>query len=133
MGLHFYYGGTLGAADGTLISSGDLTSPLIFDGMYPGSSTSSVAKTLFLRADAGEIWRDVNIILREFTTTSHFSLSAPSKGFIGGYTASDKSIFWIPKVTDVNISMTLTASSTSTETSGSPDTSAYIIAFGRLT
>jgi hypothetical protein len=56
--LHFYSGGTEGARDGTLISNGDLTSPAVFDGMYPASgSPVTVTRDVYLRADTGETYK----------------------------------------------------------------------------
>ena len=65
MGLKFYVGGTTGAQNGTLLSDGDMTNPLIFDGMYPAAGvTVSKSRSIHIRADAGETWHWVQVQVR---------------------------------------------------------------------
>ena len=115
MAIRFYVGGTPGATDGTLISSGDMTAPVIFDGMYPAAGViATKAKNIFVRADPGEVWMGV-----------HMALVAPSgRIYISNYiyNASVPTISWdnnagpnglrmyLPKLGSVNIGFILTAS-----------------------
>lgn len=129
MGLKFYINGTVGAKDGTLVSSGNMMSPIVFDGMYPGASGSQVSKTIFIRADDGETWRDVNMQFKG-STSARFEYSSPSSGFVTGYDSGNPQvILFLPKVTSNNISFVVTAKSLSSE-STSPDTSVSLVAWG---
>lgn len=132
MGLHFYFGGSEGATDGTLISSGDLSAPAIFDGMYPGGSPVTVTRKICIRADSGEIWRDVNVQLKG-NTNQRMRIQVISKGCQGWVSSTPPGLFslFLPQVSSVNISFTVQASAVSTE-SNSPDTSVSLIAFGRM-
>ena len=132
MGLHFYHGGTEGAADGTLISSGDLSAPAIFDGMYPGTSSVSVTRKICIRADNGETWRDVNVQLKG-NVNQRMRISVISKGCQGWVPSNPPGLFslFLPQVSSVNIAFNVVASAVSTE-NNSPDTSVSLIAFGRM-
>ena len=128
MAIHFYKGGTSGAQDGTLISEGDLSNPLIVDGFYPASGvtlTKDVA--IAVRADSGETWRLVQLGIKSSTLASVKKYS-----IVGG----TKKIYWwngaiafLPTVTDKNQIITVRVSASGNETN-SPDTSAKLCAFG---
>ena len=132
MGLHFYLGGSEGATDGTLISKGDLSAPVIFDGMYPGASSVTVTRKICIRTDAGETWRDVNIQLKN-NVNQRLRISVISKGCQGWVSSNPPGLFslFLPELTGVNIAFNVIATAVSTE-NNSPDTSVSLIAFGRL-
>lgn len=58
MAVRLYIGGTEGNQDGELISNGDMTNPITFDGYDIETGDVSYAQfaKLYLRADAGEEW-----------------------------------------------------------------------------
>ena len=118
MALRFYAGGTSGLKDGTLISNGDGSAPIVFDGMYPGSADIAVSKIVMIRADEGEEWCDVNISLKAATAISdanvRIDLAAPDAGYPG-------SLFFYPWVGSANKPVQLIALAKPTDT-GSPDT-----------
>jgi len=131
MGLHFYLNGTEGQKDGILISSGDLTNPIVFDGMYPGSATVKKTVNVAIRADAGEVWRFVNIVLKG-THAHRFTFA----NYADWYMSSTKAIalgtgggLLILKVTDTNKVFQLTAAAAPTDT-GSPDTTVKLVSWG---
>lgn len=132
MSLKFYQNATDGAKDGTLISSSDGTAPVIFDGMYPGASTVSKTISIAIRADAGEVWRFVNLTCKG-TSLAKFKLDGTNLGSYGSAklwvdVQPARSCF-IRKVTDTNIVFSVTAEASPSDT-GSPDTSVSLVAWG---
>lgn len=139
MALHFYLGATSGNADGTLISSGDNTAPVVFDGMYPatGSWASKTVSTIAIRADSGEVWRRVHVTLQFNDSATSFqyasitaSSAAASQGVYYTYGSYMKNVLFIKKVTDVNIMLTVSMLAYGSDTSGSPDTNIKLVAWG---
>lgn len=58
MAVRLYIGGTEGNKDGTLVSNGDMSNPIVFDGYDIESGDVSYAQfaKAYLRADEGEEW-----------------------------------------------------------------------------
>lgn len=123
MGLKFYKNATAGTKDGVLLSSGDGTEPIIFDGMYPGVATVSKSfSNIAIRADDGEVWRCVYLTCKG-TNAGKFYISASNTYISTSYNAL------IRKVTDTNTLITVTAEASPTD-AGSPDTSVDLVAWG---
>jgi len=130
MGLHFYLNGTEGQKDGILISSGDLTNPIVFDGMYPGSATVKKTVNVAIRADAGEVWRFINIVLKG-THAHRFTFGGYQRamGNSAPIALGEGGGLLILKVTDTNKVFQLTAAAAPTDT-GSPDTTVKLVSWG---
>jgi len=64
MALHFYMNGTEGAKDGVEVSNGDLSNPIVTDGVYVAEGTTVTKRIpLSIRADEGETWRQVELLV----------------------------------------------------------------------
>lgn len=64
MALHFYMNGTAGAKDGVEVSNGDLSNPIVTDGVYVAEGTTVTKRIpLSIRADEGETWRQVELLV----------------------------------------------------------------------
>lgn len=133
MALHFYMGGTTNNQDGTEISNGDLTNPLIFDGAYPAAGTTlEKSITIHIRADAGETWKGVVV-----GGTSQTKMQVANRIFFGSNSrnsvinisgANNSSAtrpLYLQSVSDVNIAIIVTAFFYGNDTN-SPDTSVKI-------
>lgn len=123
MALHFYMNGTTGAQDGTEISNGDLSNPLLFDGFYVASGVDvSKTKTIYIRADAGETWKTVLVVLVSNDSKNYqFTISGSQAARIGDQTYPHFSCNFFPTITDTNVSMTVTAIVNGSKTD-TPDT-----------
>lgn len=139
--IRFYMKGTVGAKDGTEISSNTLANPLIADGFYPASGVT-VTKDIpvYIRADSGETWKDVIVGVISTTTDERakFEVSPATVGSVvgksillfysGGTTYTEKFPFF-PELTDTNQSLILTVKASGDE-SNSPDTSQKLMVIG---
>lgn len=135
MALHFYMGGTTGNQDGTEISNGDLTNPLIFDGAYPAAGTTlEKSITIHIRADAGETWKGV--ILALISTAKQNNASRANiqaeffiaiRGVSNSGSYATQKLQYLPSVSDTNIAITVTAYFSGSATN-TPDTSVKIAA-----
>lgn len=136
MAIRFYMNGTEGATDGTEISNGDLTNPLVADGFYPAAGTT-VSKNidLMLRADAGETWKCVITAVGSSTTNelSKFALTQPNGNYVAFYNSSTNAgqLPFYAEVKDVNQKLTLTVSASGDE-NNSPDTTQKLIVVGGI-
>jgi hypothetical protein len=125
---------TDGLQDGTLISSSDGTAPVVFDGMYPGAATvSKTVGNLAIRADAGEVWRFVNLTFKG-TSINRFIFTGANVGNSLSYKLATTNTTnavdaLLKKVTDVNIGFSVTADAAPAD-SGSPDTSVQMVSWG---
>ena len=127
MGLKFYVGGTTGAQNGTLLSDGDMTNPLIFDGMYPATGvTVSKLRSIHIRADAGETWHWVQVQVRG-AYSANFGLTS-NVGANDGYHSSIGCLL-LATVTDVNQPITISGSCSGSDTN-SPDVTSKLVAWG---
>ena len=130
MAIHFYKGGTSGAQDGTLISEGDLSNPLIVDGFYPASGVTLTKDVdIAVRADSGETWRLVQLGIKSSTLASvqkYKIVGGTKKIYCRNWNGV---IAFLPTVTDKNQIITVRVSASGDETN-SPDTSAKLCAFG---
>ena len=123
MALHFYGGAvTIGGTNGTLLSSGDGSAPLVFDGMFPGASDVTKKLTIAVRADPGEQWYHCVISLKG-TYQNRFYLSNYA------YTSTNMSFgnsLYYPIVGDTNKLLDITAYAGPTDPTG-PDTSVDLV------
>lgn len=140
MAIHFYYGGTDGKQDGTLISNGDLTSPLVADGFYPASGvTLSKTIPIQIRADAGETWQAVSIAFVSDTEDiyngnadkSLVSIPTDDNSNIWSYCAGMENCFIAGGVHDTNKTFNIQIRANGDGTN-SPDTSIKIITTGGI-
>jgi hypothetical protein len=135
LAIRFYIGGTASARDGTLISSGDLTAPSIFDGMYPAAGGRvSRSVPIMMRADVGELWKNVNVQLKgAYINKWNISGKIPMWYAVGPSFNTIGRICYFISVGDVNISLgTVTGYANGSESLGvSPDTTTQLIAYGR--
>lgn len=137
MAIRFYIGGTEGMKNGTLISNGDGTAPIMFDGIYPGAAEVTISRTISIRADEDEEWLYINIGID--STVKVNATAADNRIFFGnvsldpgnvwGTTGPGQSIF-VPYVGDLNRNFVVYARAKPTEV-GSPDTSIRLVANGR--
>ena len=121
MALHFYMNGTTGAQDGVEISNGDLSNPLVFDGFYAASGvTLSKTKTIHIRADAGEIWKVVTIVVTDSNKTNacKFTINIPNalKWVVSANSPYGIANFY-PQVSDTNLPIKIKAYVVGGETS----------------
>ena len=127
--IRFYMNGTEGAQDGTEISNGDLSNPLVVDGFYPAAGvTVSKTVTVMVRADAGETWKLV-IIAVVSTTTNERSKFAVTTEYSINNSGPSNNFPYFPEVTSVNQALTLTVSANGGE-SNSPDTTQKLMIIG---
>lgn len=125
MALRFYRNATAGARDGVLVSSGDETAPIIFDGMYPGVATvSKTLSNIAIRADSGEVWRFVYLTCRG-TNAVKFKIDSVNGSTIIGTNRSAL----IKKVDDTNTLLSINTEASPSDT-GSPDTTVDLVAWG---
>lgn len=132
MAIRFYMNGTEGATDGTEISNGDLTNPLVVDGFYPAAGiTVSKTVTLMVRADAGETWKGVIIAVVSSTTDerSKFNISGIKEILTVINQSGHRLTPFYPSVSNVNQALTLTVSASGNE-SNSPDTTQKLMMIG---
>ena len=127
MAIRFYMNGTKGATDGTEISNGDLTNPLVVDGFYPAAGvTVSKTVTLMVRADAGETWKGVILAITSDTDErDKFALYSQNEIYYGDYCR----LPFYPELKDVNQYLNLTVSANGDE-SNSPDTTQKLQVIG---
>ena len=128
MALRLYMNGTEGMRDGTPISSGDGTAPLLLDGLYPGTSEVTLTKNICIRGDLGEEWRDVNIGIHRspaLASTDERRVFTTNGGANDGPTNH----FFYFFVGDTNRMLEIKARATPADT-GAPDTAAKIFVHG---
>lgn len=138
MALHFYIGGTDGGQDGTEISNGDLSNPLVFDGFNAtDGAIVSKTKTIHIRADAGETWYFVCVAACDSDTTGEksyiFYYNGPTtklKTYTGMYDSVTGSTYcsFINKLGDTNIPIQIIGTFVGGESS--PDSSIKLVVIG---
>lgn len=133
MAIRFYVNGNAGQRDGSLISNGDGSAPLMFDGMYPGSAAITIARTVLIRADLGEEWRDVDVYLKSPSQLTYASndLANGSGTLRIAFMVVGPLLpkLFFPKIADINIPLTIYAVAKPSDT-GSPDISVDIALVG---
>ena len=149
MALRFYINGSRGGTDGTELSGGNGSSPIMFDGMYPGTSTIGIYRTISIRPDSGEDWRDVMILIKHnqsdpanirmcfktdygngyYTTLGGVNCTGIAFEYIPDLQLQIMGIY-VPRLKANNSNFTIYCFAKTTDT-GSPDISAEIVAFGR--
>jgi len=87
LALRFYKNATENKRDGEEISGGDLTNPVIFDGMYPAVGSTLAKKiTVMVRADEGEEYFNVLVgILNGDNNIRIYMKDQPSAGTTNGF------------------------------------------------
>lgn len=112
MALHFYMNGTAGAKDGVEVSNGDLSNPIVTDGVYVAEGTTVTKRIpLSIRADEGETWRRVELLVM----SSENSIGDDTYSFGGvtaifrvvDFTGSWEYLYGKSTVTDVNTNFVL--------------------------
>ena len=140
MALRIYSGGTVNMKDGILVSNGDESAPIIYQGMYPGSADVQVNKKLCIRADNGEVWRDVTLYLikgsadyfdKSYSGSMRMSLSGGPWQYSGVWEQATAQLYF-HKITDTNTIFDLWTFVKPTD-SGSPDISYNLYVSGRRT
>ena len=128
--IRFYMNGTAGKQDGTEISNGDLSNPLVVDGFYPAAGvTVSKTVTVMVRADAGETWKCVQVTVGSTTTDERTKYSISTPHFIR-YNYST-GVPLIPSLSDTNQALTITVSANGSETN-TPDTTQKLMVIGGI-
>lgn len=153
MAIHFYINGTDGAKDGEELSNGDLSYPVVADGMYPAAGTTVYKElpVIHVRCDPGEVQYLVLIEIRGTNADNYWVLENLTgggdaarclQGYDYGYGSNsnfgDKTGsrgnykhvgYIIRRLADVNVPLYLMCSASGSETN-SPDTSCKIYARG---
>lgn len=131
MAIRFYMNGTEGAKDGTEISSGDLSNPLVVDGLYPGAGiTVSKSVAVMIRADPGETWKGVVVAVTCKTNEiNRFLINAENHICFKGNGRYYCKFPFLPELKDVNKQLTLTVMANGDE-SNSPDTTTKLQVIG---
>ncbi|MCH4157639.1 MAG: hypothetical protein LKF34_03445 [Acidaminococcaceae bacterium] len=134
MAIRFYVNGTVGAQDGTEISSGDLSNPLVADGFYPAVGvTVSKSIPVMVRADTGEVWKCVAVAVTS-TTANEIDKFALNSSYLMQMLGNGNNIANIPffaELTDKNQALQLTVSASGDE-SNSPDTTQKLMVLGGI-
>lgn len=134
MAIRFYMNGTKGATDGTEISNGDLTNPLVADGFYPAVGvTVSKSIPVMVRADTGEVWKCVAVAVTS-TTANEIDKFALNSSYLMQMLGNGNNIANIPffaELTDKNQALQLTVSASGDE-SNSPDTTQKLMVLGGI-
>lgn len=130
LALHFYLNGSTGNRDGTLLSSGDWSNPLVFDGLYPGAASVFKTLTIHIRADMGETWRAVNLQFKG-TNNARFKFTGGVSYFqtTGFYDPGYGATAFFLKIQDINFAVPIKVEATPKDTN-SPDTSVQLVAWG---
>ena len=82
MSIHFYVDGTIGGQDGIELSDGDLSHPLVVDGMYPaaGATVFKELPPIYVRCDPGEVQYMVLVEVRGQTASKYLVLAKGGAG-----------------------------------------------------
>lgn len=132
MAIRFYKNGTTGAQDGEEISNGDLSNPLVFDGMYPiEGTTSSKSVDICVRADVGERWAFVGFSVKG-GNSNRIAIYSSRNLCVNSWSSNGGTNYYmpmVPLVEDKNISIKIVAYSIGSETN-TPDTTCKIKAWG---
>ena len=134
MAVRFYMNGTEGAQDGTEISNGDLSNPLVADGFYPAAGvTVSKSIPVMVRADAGEVWKCVAVAVTSTTANeiNKFALNGSHYMLMLGNGSNIANIPFFAELTDKNQALQLTVSASGDE-SNSPDTTQKLMVLGGI-
>lgn len=132
MALRFYKNGTTGMQDGEEISNGDLSNPVVFDGLYPAAGGSiTIKRKLHIRADAGELYKCVFVGITTEAEKVYMMITymQGESHIYYTYASNGDSVYicFIPNVGDTNIEITLQIIALGGE-NDIPDVNAKIVA-----